>query len=448
MLLKRFLGNIAKVTLAVGALSVSAFAGANEAYPYSGHGFYGHDMYQGQCGAPCDMPCNTGCNTGCCGTPCNPPPSCNWGYNPPAYPRCGDCCDNNGGWVDSLGVRVDFLWWRPSTDNVVLGVEDSVTTSPTVSGSTVDFTTSDIKRPKFKYDPGFRLGLAHVCPCDCWDVMLNWTHFHSKASATGFSDLGFPTTPGIAGTYTVFIPFFERQRFAFPDLARGHWTLNMDLLDLEFGSKYYVCSCFSVRPNIGLRGARIDQNYKVFSFARRESNTFIANFEPNNYDSFAKAKSDFLGLGPRVGVEAELDLGCGIALYGQGAASLLFGRFDRHTREFFTVFTGTGSTATQTSIDYASHGSPERSSVATTDLSIGLKWCHCFNWCNRQHPVSLAIAWEHHGFYNVTNFNFPSRGFDFNEFEEGENPFEHETERKNPADLFTQGVTASLSIGF
>lgn len=449
MLLKRFLGNIAKATLAIGALSVSAFAVANEAYPYGGHEFYGHDMYSGQCGSPCELPCNPVCSTAdhCCGQPCNPPPSCNWGYNPPAYPRCGGCCDSDGGWLDSLGFRVDFLWWRPSVECLELGVEEFFTASPVVGTETEFFNAYDVKRPKYKYDPGFRLGLAHVCPCDCWDVMLNWTHFHSKANVSGASDFDFTgATIPAASTFTLFTPYWERVIGAFPDVSSGHWTLNMDLLDLEFGSKYFVCSCFAVRPSIGLRGARIDQSFRVASYANRTVATPFAPFD--DFASLVRAKSDFLGVGPRVGLQAELDLGCGIAIFGEAAGSLLFGRYDRHSREFFEYLTTTTTGTTSTEYEFETHGSPERSTLATTDLSIGLKWCHCFNWCNRLHPVSLAISWEHHGFFDATRFDFPGQSFDLATFTAGDGFNEDGESHCHPSNLFTQGVTASICIGF
>lgn len=449
MQIMRFLGKIAKTTLAIGALSVSAFAAADEVYPY-------HQDQMGCCPTQyCPTQCCTTppcCPSSCCGCQCEPAPCCNWGYNPPAYLRCPGCCAPCGdGFFDTLGFRVDFLWWRPSTECIDLGDEEFVVNLPTVGGDeTSIFNSSSTQRPNFKFDPGFRIGIAHVCPCDCWDAELNWTHFHSKARCDG-ETFGLPPT-GIAGTYQLFIPYWERVfnpalGSIYPDFARERWNLNLDLLDLEFGYKYYVACCFALRPHAGLRGARINQHINIFQTADRTGDAAATAFGPPfTYTSTVHAKCNFLGLGPRLGLDLEIDLGCGLSIFGRAAGSLLFGRFERHGKEFYTQFSTVGTTTTTTSLEYSAHGSKLRTSRAVTDLAIGLKWAHCFNWCNRCHPVSFSLLWEHHGFYKMTCFNFISRGFD---------PFATTTPPVYPGsskcgceDLTTQGLTAALTIGF
>lgn len=420
MNLKRFLGNIAKSYLAIGALSVSAFAGADEYYN------------QNWGGACCPTQC---CPTQCCTPPCCEPPCCAWGYNPPAYLECGkNCCES---FVDGLGFEVDFLWWRSTVECLELGHEEFVSRSSTTVLGTDVFNGSHAKRPKFKYDPGFRLGLNHHC--DCWDIAVNWTHYHSKASVTGASifdgDFDEP--------FTVFNPCWERIDDAFPDFSKGHWTFDTDLIDLEFGSKYHVSSCLVVRPHIGLRGGRIDQGFHVDSFTNREDSG-IGSFD--EYESHVHSKNDFLAVGPRIGVDIDLNLGCGFSLVGKAAASLLFGKTERHSRETFTSFEPVGSLTEENFYEYHTSGSDSRRSRPITDLAIGLEWDHCFCWCNHYHPVSFAVLWEHHAFYDFSNFDFGNDGFDFNT---SDNPiFSSCCCEKCPSDIFTQGVTVALNVGF
>lgn len=428
MNLKRFLGNIAKSYLAISALSVSAFAGADEYYNQN----FGcaPQCCPTQC---CPPPC---CQPECCGSPCCPPPSCAWGYNPPAYLNCGNnCCE---GFVDGLGFEVDFLWWRSSVECLELGTEEFIARHPDTALGTETFNGSHFKKPKFKYDPGFRLGINHHC--DCWDIALNWTHYHSKASAHGetFFDGDFDHP------FTVFRPCWERVSEAFPDFSKGHWTFDLDLVDLEFGSKYYVSCCLSLRPHIGLRGGRIDQGFHVDSFANRSDFPGIGDFD--DFESHVHAKNDFLAVGPRIGVDVELNLGCGFSIVGRAAGSILFGKTERHTREFFTSFTDVGTTFTEDELEHHLSGADTRLSRTVTDLAIGLQWDHCFNWCCRNHPVSIAVYWEHHAFYDFNDFDFGNSGFDFTETE---NPiFTDCCCDKCPGDIFTQGVTVALSVGF
>lgn len=433
MQLMRFLGKIAKTTLAIGALTVSAFAAAEEVYPY-----YHHDMAFGgapYCAPSCAPSCGPSCGTGCCcGQPCEPPPACNWGYNPPAYLRCAGACCNEGGFWDGLGFRVDFLWWRPSTD-IITGVGIETTILPTIDSTSSLIQTTHEKRPNFRFEPGFRIGIAHICPCECsFDVMLNWTHLHSKAQSQGFS-VNVPAGAE-SGDFTLFASNFERIIEAYPDVSTNHWKMDLDLLDLEFGYKYYVCPCIAFRPFVGLRGARINQHLRVFSFADRSP----TDYSPDIFTSFSRVRNNFLAIGPRAGFDLELDLGCGLSIVGCVAESLLFGRFERHGREHYTSFT-TSSTAEE--LEYFAHGRTKRDSVLANDVAVGLRWAHCFTWCNRCHPVSLSFLWEHHHFKDLTDFNFYASGLE-DDLSDRDDP----GHRQPISDLYLQGLTVAFEIGF
>jgi hypothetical protein len=277
-----------------------------------------------------------------------------------------------------------------------LGVEESVT-STTSAGTPPRIAVTNrahAKRPNFKYDPGFRIGLINHCSCDCWDFAINWTHFRTKATANGTSE-----------DAVTFFSDWERIVGANPGTARGRYTLNLDLVDLEFGRKFYVSNCFILRPQFGLRFARVNQSYRIVSSAA------IGTDPLETFESRVKAHSDFLSVGPRVGLDVELDIGCGLSLFGCAAGSIVFGKFDDHSRELLTDTTDIDAPALGV-FNYEAKSSAHRCSRTITDLAFGVKWVRCLEWCNRSHPVSLAFAWEHHGFFNFNHFNFAARGFD------------------------------------
>lgn len=413
--LRRFLGNFAKTYLAIGALSVSAFAGADDYHNFN------------HC-APALSCAPVSCAPDCCGQPCQAAPCLGWAYNPPAYSKCAGCDTSCGNFMDSFAFRADFLWWRANEEGLQLGTQELVDTfSPTVGTDTV-INRSHSKKPNFKYDPGFRIGLSNQA-CDNWDLAVNWTHFHTKANVNGT-----PAITTLDGQTTSFISDWERLTDANAQLAAGRYTLNLDLVDIEFGRKFYVSSSFILRPQFGLRVARIDQNFRVESEAT--SGVGLTDFVSN-----VRSRSDFLAVGPRVGLDVELSLGCGLSLFGQAAGSIVFGKFDNHSRELLTNFT---AGATVGEFEYEANSSAHRCSRTTTDVAFGIKWDHCFDWCNRLHPVSLAFAWEHHAFYDMNSFNFSSRGYDLTEgtfVNNGGNARKH-------GDLYTQGLTVSASFGF
>ena len=421
MQIKRFLGNIARVYLAIASLSIAAVASADEMYPgqpvmYGEQGGYQHDPFMNGCAS------QDGCCNNCC---CNEAPACGWGYNPPGYLNCGNrSCE---GFFDTLRFRADFLWWRASEEGLDLGSEQ-LNNYFFVDDALTEYTKEfRCKKPDTRYDAGFRIGLASICD-NCWDIGLNWTHFHTTAHTRGLSDF-----TGSPDSLSIFENCWEALAGAIPDQARSRWTLNMDLIDLEFGHKFYVDHCFILRPHAGLRGARLQQGYRVFSFANRLTGPFSI----QQYDSVVHAHNDFLGVGPRVGLDLEFKFGCGVSIFGQAAGTLVFGRFQRNSREDFDDFNSLIST------DVRFKCSPHRVSRAITDLAIGLKWDHCFEWCSRCHPVSLAITWEHHAFFNFNNFNFKSNSTD-----PTGSAFLTTCGGCHCGDLFTQGLTVSAEIGF
>lgn len=418
MKLRNFINSFVKSFLLMSTLSVSAYAGA-DCYNHLDNNYFDVNHCHTNCLPP------PGVANDCCGTPCNAAPECGWAYNPPAYPRCGCdtfCCDS------TMTFRADFLWWRASQEGLQLGTEEFLEefeNSGTPERTTV-INRSHSKKPDFKYDPGFRIGLSNYCPCDCWDFAVNWTHFHTKAHARGATSEADDIT---------FISDWERVIGANPLLSRGRYSLNLDYVDIEFGRKFYASNCFVLRPEFGLRVARINQHYRIDSVSSSESDDPFSSFT-----SQVKARSNFLSVGPRVGLDVELQLGCGITLFGQAAGSILFGKFDNHSRELFQDFTPSEGSEIGT-YSYNAKSSAHRCSRTVSDLAFGFKWDRCYEWCGRSHPISLAFAWEHHAFYDLNNFNFASRGFD-----EDLGVISNGVAKRG--DLYTQGLTVSLSFGF
>lgn len=445
MEMKRFLGNIARVFLATGALSVSAFAGAD-------------DNNTSGCTVAA-----TGCESCCCGQPCCQPPVCGWAYNPPGYCRCNNppTCDNC--WSDGLSARVDFLWWRADVTNADFGVEETteVVSNNGLSGTSDRLTflnNEHRKQMNFSYDPGFRLGLYNACSAGCWDIGLVWTHFHTKTTANGYSDHSGLSETDLAGVDTNFFPFWDRvSHINSPDTATGRYAINLDSLDLEFGRKFYVSNCFVLRPHFGLRGIRLNQGYRIE--ATRHTSSFDNFVEAGDnlgdaYTVYGHMRNNFLAIGPRLGLEAQIHLGCGFSLFGEGAASLVFGRFSRQSKtSYHDAFTPTTAASFVNDYEYQTGGNLQRSSRATTDLSIGVKWERCFDWCNRLHPVGIAFAWEHHAFFGVNNFDLIANGYHPNDVGVDDigtalSQDLRAGKYQTIGDIYTQGLTVTATFGF
>jgi len=374
---------------------------------------------------------------GCCyEAPCYPN-----SYNPPAYLNCGNnAC---GGFFDTISARVDFLWWRASEINLELGIED------TLNNTVFSIDQAREKRPNFKFDPGYRIGLTTICPDGCWDAALNWTHFNTSARAIGMGDPGHTSGLIFIGPVTTFNSYWELNQNANPlDLCEGRWKLNMDLIDLEMAHRYHINQCLVLRPFVGLRGGRINQSYHIFS----TFNEVEIRMPDGQYLSKLHARSNFVGVGPRIGLNIAFEVCQDLSVFGEAAGSILYGSLDRHTNEnadflFFTEeFT---AIVVQESEGRLKAGS-KQCSRCITDLTLGLRWDHCVRWCNHCHPVSLVAAWEFHTFYDFNNFLQRILPAPNNEKEGKASTKENFNfpQRSLTGNLYTQGLTLSVCIGF
>lgn len=371
---------------------------------------------------------------GCYSSPLTytPPYGCPWEY-------CHDV-------VNNWSIRGAFLWWQANAEGLTLGEEVLIKRHCLNAGTGIYERVSKgahYKNPKFKFDPGFRIGIAYAYPGNCWDIGFDWTYFHNRAKAKGCSRLDPSSVSG--DTYLAFINYWESLAYNFPNHATGEWSFNLDMYDLEIGRACYLSSCFAFRPNFGLRCAAINQEYHVKSHAKQSG---VFNSASYDYTSNVKAHNNFIGAGPRLGFDAELNMCWGLALFGKAAGSLVFGKFDRHSHEefinadhFFYKFNKYKDNT---------HGDDHWASRAITDLSIGLKWEHAFDLLCRPYLVSFAISWEHHGFFNFNSFAFDSEGFEsLNNTEFDFGPYANLLRgQRTHGDIFTQGVTFSAEVGF
>lgn len=376
-----------------------------------------------------ELKADQSCCNSCGFYPPAAPPSCAPGYNPLAYSTCpGNTCDACG----IVSGRFDFLWWRAYEEGTSLGTEETINTFTTRTQPYIRekiFNNSRIKNLNSHYKPGFRLGLDYICLCDGWDAAINWTHFHANANTTGYSKFN-------DGKMVFLLPFWERIHCLLPQKAKATWKLELDLVDLELGRKFYVSSCIAIRPLIGIRVARIMQSYRTDSYANDSGRgAGLADV----YFSRTYSTGRFSALGPRIGASMEYQMGCGVALFGEAATSILFGRFNRHANEQCAIYEG--RTPTGVNYDYHSSTGCDRQSRTITDMSIGINYSRCIEWCNKIRRMTFSFAWEHHAFYNLNSFNFAPNAVTLPGNETG-------CSRGKKGNLYTQGLVFSADVTF
>lgn len=329
-------------------------------------------------------------------------------------------------------AQIDSLYWTACARGLMYGSETRH--SEIVASNTFSDFDIKIKNPHHKWDVGYRLGLGYRPHCECFDVAVYWINFENTAA--GHFDV--PCIDGghwFTPAWGIISPLLGGNTVNGENplnCASAHWKLRLNLIDVVIGRPFCVNSCLSLRPYIGARGAIFDQRYLLDY--RASLNGSIED-TPGVQEKF-KLKTKFEGAGLRLGMETQYDIGCGFAIYGDLAGSLLWGR------EKISTYSTRRSPPSDQEFHLADFllAEEECGCLAITDAAIGIRWSQCcFN-----KIFTLELGWEHHFFFNTSKFEKTV----FN----GSNPIGFPVVNRYPQDihddLSIQGLVSNLRVYF
>jgi len=338
-------------------------------------------------------------------------------------------------------VNADFLYWRPCVD----GVFDFIVQDRSTSSTKLK-THSKMKCPIDDYRAGVRLGVSLLPLCASWDFGLQWVHYEPHQSRSHKISSTHDNGMFIEDLTEQIIPFgglsFIKEAGADrnPDVvqlidgfitsfAKGRWGLDLDIVDLEFGKHFQLGGCLFFRPHLAARWARVNQDLKIES----EGVPFSTNsgFDGISYSAKKHFKNEFCGVGPRIGVDTQLELCCGWGLYGDVAASVLYGDRDASLNQEYSMVTGFDNEDFIRSLGKLKTSTNKHCLRAITDVALGVYWGTCLR--GGDFDFNLKVGWEHHYFFNQS----VAAAYTGDEF------FSHQDK-----DLSMQGLTVSASLLF
>lgn len=255
---------------------------------------------------------------------------------------CNDDCCNNNWWVFG-----DLLCWRACEDGFSCDFGTTNIVNTVTNGQLVTSINEHDKEIHFDWNLGFRVGAGYHLPCDCWDAVVYWTHFHEKGQGHACEN-------------------------------RAHWKLMFNTVDALLGYNYCCGSCFTIKPFLGVRYAKINQRLRT-----RLETTITAATGSSMVISTERNREHFWGAGPQLGFEADWNLGCGFSVYGGLAGNLLYGHFDV---KFDDV------NAFVLALNECHAKKDTRACQTGLDGSIGVRWDY--------NCVTLQLGLEHHRYFD------------------------------------------------
>jgi hypothetical protein len=254
---------------------------------------------------------------------------------------------------------------------------------------------AEYKHPSAKWDWGFRVGVGYCSPCDGWDVELLWTWYRGRSHSEANCDNNVNNT--VLPLWSDFVAQNVNATgpagaVLFADTAEMHWKLKMNLIDLELGRGFWVSRYLAIRPFIGLRYASLKQHADI----NYNGGSWIATAAPAQLalNDEVDLQNNYRGAGLRAGLGSQWNFGCGWALYGDFAASIIYGRFRVDHDELITPATALPRTPTVV-LDTTEH---LRAARAILDMGLGVQWSTMF--CSCKYGFTAMLGWEAHVFFD------------------------------------------------
>lgn len=248
---------------------------------------------------------------------------------------------------------------------------------------------ADFQLPRAKWNWGSKLGLEYCSPCDGWDLSLLWTRFHGRARAEVEEDLSDNRT--LLPLWSQFS--FSQGSLLYATRASDHWKVKLNLVDLEMGRNYWASKYLALRPFIGIRYASAKQHTEIVYRGGSWSAITIGVLTQPPLRSIIDLQNDYRGAGLRAGLGSTWNFGCGWAIYGNFAASIIYGRFHiYHIEDIRQVINP------NISVNILDTEESLRATRTIFDLALGIEYSTMF--CDCQYGFTAMFGWEQHVFFN------------------------------------------------
>lgn len=223
----------------------------------------------------------------------------------------------NGGFEFNIGA----IYMQPETSNSTY-LSSQYLHEP-AGVNTVNARTSYDIDPSYQW--GFVLGAGYIIPGTANDVKLDWMYFHNNYKASEFL-LG--TSSESSATNVEFFPTGATTLNGYSTLdSSATMNYKFDAVDLTFGQYLNMGSRLQTRLFTGLRYMRLDSDLSTsYGYVDNEVVTGPSPRVGLEQNWSGDIDSSFNGLGPLVGIKADLYLGTGFSLTGAIDGALLVGQ--------------------------------------------------------------------------------------------------------------------------
>ncbi len=267
----------------------------------------------------------------------------------PALLFCDEALPKRG-----VFVEADVLYWQ--ADEGGLGYAVKSESADALAPKSKAF------NPHFDWDFGARIAIGYRIPHDLWALFARFTLYHTHTDAHHSDPFLFPSW---------LLPEAPANQFASD--VHMHWRLHMGAVDLVLQKTWQVSRAFQLVPQMGIRHLWARQKFNI----GYEGGSLVP-----DRAVLLRMKNKFQGTGPYLGLKTDWALGAGFSLFGNAAASMLFGEFYLHQDE----------DTLNTNVKRLGFHDIFGASRPMWEMQLGLRWQR--SWPGTLKRLTLEVSWD------------------------------------------------------
>ncbi len=300
-------------------------------------------------------------------------------------------------------ITADFLYWSLREDGLGFAMSG-------FGNATSDPSKGGVHHIRSEFEPGFKVGLGGVFYRNHWDLYFQYTHLATdppkRREERPFRSLLQPL-------WRIGVPNNEVNS-AFLIEAQAQWEHKFNVVDGELGYNHFISQFLTLRPFIGLKGARQIEHYRV---------RYLLETSPNLVDDIYRMKNDqnIWGFGIRGGLNTSWHLSKVVSIYGNFAITGLWSYYDVERKDVQI-------TEDKQILQIFNHEVNRfHTIIPVIEVGLGAKFETYF--LDDDYHIALQVGWEEQVY------------MDFNQLIRFDEESSH-------GDLIMQGVTIKLRFDF
>lgn len=219
--------------------------------------------------------------------------------------------DPNKDRLECFKIYLDYLYFKAVEDSLAFTVDTSANPNDIMTS----YFAGDFVEPKWKYNSGFRVGIAAPTELGNWEIAASWSYMSSSKNKRTKTSSNF-------NLYTLQSQLSLGLLAGDPlvNYAKGNWKLNFNVIDITLESPIYINNSLKIRPIIGVQGSIINQKTSV------SYSTFLIDNIFANPPQEIRGKNNTWGVGPKLGLGITLAMPYEINLNFLASFASLFGK--------------------------------------------------------------------------------------------------------------------------